>query len=299
MSLINTVAELDAWMERHDRGNRRLGLVPTMGYLHAGHLSLIKKAKEENDLVVVSVFVNPTQFAPGEDYESYPRDIDRDYKLAAEAGADVVFHPAVEEIYAPGASTAVEVTGGLPKKLCGASRPTHFKGVTTVVNILFNIVKPDSAYFGQKDAQQVIIVKKMVRDLHMPVRVVACPIVREADGLAMSSRNIYLSEQERKAATALSRGLQKTEDFLKSGTKGCNETNTLRRLIEDEIKKEKLASVDYIEILDGETLEAIPSVLPGREALAALAVRFGKTRLIDNRLLCIPQKGENDALNHV
>jgi len=287
MSLIKSVTELENWFALSGRKNKRLGFVPTMGYLHAGHLSLIKKAKEENDLVVMSVFVNPTQFAPGEDFESYPRDIERDYQLAAEAGADVVFYPSVSEIYAPGASTVVEVTGDITKKLCGASRPAHFKGVTTVVNILFNITRPDRAYFGQKDAQQAIIIKKMVRDLHMPVRVVVCPIVREADGLAMSSRNIYLSPEERSEATVLNRALTQAEEFLKSGTDGCNRMDALRSLITQKIITSPLAQIDYVEILDGETLESIEFILPGKPALAAVAVRFGKTRLIDNRVLSI------------
>ena len=216
MSLIKTARALNDWYSRAGRRNKTVGFVPTMGYLHDGHLSLIKSAKAQNDLVVVSVFVNPTQFAPGEDYESYPRDIHRDYLLAMEAGADAVFNPEADEIYVGGASTTVEVTGDITKKLCGASRPAHFKGVTTVVNILFNIVRPDRAYFGQKDAQQALIIKKMVRDLHMPVEVVVCPIVREADGLAMSSRNVYLSTQERRQAACLNAALQSAEDYLES-----------------------------------------------------------------------------------
>ena len=287
MSLIRTTAELEEWFGWVNRKGKTLGFVPTMGYLHAGHLSLIRQAKAENDLVAVSVFVNPTQFSPGEDYESYPRDIERDYQLAIEAGADIVFHPAVEEIYAPGASTMVEVMGDITKKLCGVSRPTHFKGVTTVVNILFNIIRPDRAYFGQKDAQQVVIIKKMVRELHVPVSVVACPIVREADGLAMSSRNIYLSPQERKEAPVLNRALQKAEDFLKSGADGCREIKRLTAIIEQEIGTQPSAAIDYVQILDGQTLDDIAEIEPGKEALAAVAVRFGKTRLIDNRILSV------------
>ncbi|MPM10429.1 Pantothenate synthetase [bioreactor metagenome] len=287
MSLIKTTAELEQWFAETGRKNKTLGFVPTMGYLHAGHLSLIKKAKEENNLVTVSIFVNPTQFAPGEDFESYPRDIERDYKLAAGAGADVVFHPSVSEIYAPGASTAVEVTGDIPKKLCGASRPAHFKGVTTVVNILLNIMGPDRAYFGQKDAQQAIIIKKMVRDLHMPVNVVVCPIVREADGLAMSSRNVYLNPRERSEATVLNRALGEAENFLKLWTEGCNYVENLHSLITQKIKTSPIADIDYVEILDAETLEPIEFILPGKPALAAVAVRFGKTRLIDNRVLTV------------
>lgn len=287
MSLIKTAAELDAWFGSVDRRNKTLGFVPTMGYLHEGHLSLIKAAKSQNDLVAVSVFVNPTQFAPGEDFESYPRDIDRDYRLARGAGADIVFNPEVREIYIPGASTAVEVTGDITKKLCGASRPAHFKGVTTVVNILFNVVRPDKAYFGQKDAQQALIIKKMVRDLHMPVEVIVCPIVRETDGLAMSSRNVYLKPEERKQAACLSSGLRKAEEYLRSGADDCRSAAKLTEIIESHIRSRDLAVIDYVRILDGETLDDIAAVEPGRTALAAVAVKFGKTRLIDNRVLSV------------
>ena len=287
MSIVKTVAEIEAWFSSKDRRNKTLGFVPTMGFLHGGHLSLIKAAKAQNDLVVVSVFVNPTQFAPGEDYESYPRDIDRDYQLAREAGADVVFNPDVAEIYIPGASTAVEVTGDIIKKLCGASRPTHFKGVATVVNILFNIVRPDRAYFGQKDAQQALVIKRMVRDLHMPVEVVVCPIVREVDGLAMSSRNVYLSSDERQQATCLNEALQKAADYLGSGADDCGSVAQLIKIIEGHIQRQDLAAIDYVLILDGETLDDIELIEPGKSALAAVAVKFGKTRLIDNRVLAI------------
>lgn len=287
MYLIKTVSELEVWFGKTDRRNKTLGFVPTMGYLHEGHCSLISAAKSQNDLVVVSVFVNPTQFAPGEDIESYPRDIERDIKLAHEAGADVVFNPEAGEIYAPGASTAVEVTGDITKKLCGASRPAHFRGVTTVVSILFNIVLPDRAYFGQKDAQQALIIKKMVRDLHNPVEVVVCPIVREADGLAMSSRNVYLSPEERKQAVCLSSGLLKAEEFVKSGSDDCRSVAKLIELIESHIRSQNLAVIDYVRILDGETLDDIASIVPGKTALAAVAVKFGKTRLIDNRVLSV------------
>jgi pantoate--beta-alanine ligase len=287
MSIIKTVKELEAWSKNADRKNSTLGLIPTMGYLHEGHCSLIRAAKSENDLVVVSVFVNPTQFAPGEDFESYPRSIERDYKLAIEAGADVVFNPETEEVYVPGSSTFVEVTGEITRKLCGASRPTHFRGVTTVVNILFNIVQPDKAYFGQKDAQQAMIIKKMVRDLHMPVEVVVCPIVREADGLAMSSRNVYLSQEERKQALCLSGGLKKAWEYLNSGAEDSRSVKKLIEIIRNEIEGQSLAVIDYVMILDGETLEEITSIEPGKTALAAVAVKFGKTRLIDNRVLSV------------
>ncbi|KPU45230.1 pantothenate synthetase [Oxobacter pfennigii] len=287
MSMIKTAAELEAWCRSVDRRNKTLGFVPTMGYLHEGHCSLIKAAKSQNGLVVASVFVNPTQFAPGEDFESYPRDIGRDYKLAREAGADVVFNPEVGEIYVPGSSTVIEVTGNITKKLCGASRPTHFEGVTTIVSILFNIVRPDNAYFGQKDAQQALIIKKMVRDLHIPVEVIVCPIVREMDGLAMSSRNVYLNPEERKQATCLNVGLQKAAEYLASGAVDCRSVTRLTEIIESHIHSRDLAVIDYVKILDGETLDDITAIEPGKTALAAVAVKFGKTRLIDNRVLSI------------
>ena len=287
MSLVKTVRELEDWFNSLGRQSKTLGFVPTMGYLHEGHLSLIRAAKAQNDLVAVSVFVNPTQFGPGEDFESYPRDIDRDYKLAVGAGADVVFNPEADEIYIAGASTSVEVTGEITQKLCGASRPMHFKGVTTVVNILFNIVRPDRAYFGQKDAQQSLVIKKMVRDLHMMVEVVVCPIVREPDGLAMSSRNVYLSDDERRQAVCLNEALLKAETYLKGGETDCASTAKLTDVIKNHIQAQPLAVIDYIEILDGETLEDIQQINPGTKALAAVAVRFGKTRLIDNKMLSV------------
>lgn len=285
MQLIKTADKLKSCLSNAGRREKSLGLVPTMGYLHEGHISLIERAKKENNLVVVSIFVNPTQFGPNEDFEKYPRDLERDMKLAAEAGADFVFNPEVAEMYPSGASTAVEVGGYITKKLCGASRPTHFKGVTTVVNMLFNITGPDRAYFGQKDAQQAVVIKKMVRDLHMPVEIIVCPIVRESDGLARSSRNVYLNKEERAEAPSLNRALEKAEEFLRSGSKGSFSTEKLIKTIEDEIEKQPLAKIDYVSILDGETLEDIECIVPGRAALAAVAVRFGNTRLIDNRLL--------------
>lgn len=280
MSLVKTKKELNELIIKKTFGNKTVGLVPTMGYLHEGHLSLIRKAKAENNVVVVSVFVNPTQFAPNEDYSEYPRDINRDYKLALGAGADIVFNPEVEEIYVNGASTTVEVEGDITKKLCGKSRPTHFKGVTSIVNILFNIVNPHNAYFGQKDAQQVIVIKKMVRDLHMNVNVVVCPIVREVDGLALSSRNIYLSDEEREEALILNQSLKSIYELYKLGQKNVA---TLKESIIEKISSKKLANIDYVEILDGETLEEIDLVR--RKALVALAVKFGNTRLIDNIFL--------------
>lgn len=274
--LIETIHELRQAL----KGKQSIGFVPTMGYLHEGHLSLIHQAKEDHALVVVSIFVNPTQFAPNEDFESYPRKLDRDYKMATEAGANIVFHPSVDELYIDGASTSVIVEGPITSKLCGASRPTHFKGVTTVVATLFNLVRPNSAYFGQKDAQQAIIIQKMVRDLHMPIEVVICPIVREKDGLAMSSRNTYLSKEERQQALSLNEALTWAASAVHSGNKDAKAIKaTMRRMIQSQ----PLAKIDYIEIVSSKDLEDL-RVIEG-EALGAVAVRFGTTRLIDNRYL--------------
>lgn len=274
--IIETIKEL----RDHLKTEPSVGFVPTMGYLHEGHLSLIRRAKQEHDKVVVSIFVNPTQFAPGEDFDSYPRDIDRDYALATGAGADIIFHPSVEEMYVDGASTSVIVEGDITRKLCGASRPTHFKGVTSVVATLFNIVKPDSAYFGQKDAQQAIIIQKMVRDLHMDVEVVVCPIVREEDGLAMSSRNTYLSQEERRQALILNEALNLAEAEVADGEKNVK---ALRDAIKSRIESVPLADVDYVEVVSARDLSDIDTIED--RALAAVAVRFGKTRLIDNRFI--------------
>ncbi|QKN24518.1 pantoate--beta-alanine ligase [Caproicibacterium lactatifermentans] len=285
MKLVTTIAQLRQELKALGRKDKTLGLVPTMGYLHEGHQSLIRKAKEQNDLVVVSDFVNPTQFGSNEDYDKYPRDIDRDCKAAEEAGADIVFHPDASEIYVPGASTEVEVKGETTHKLCGASRPIHFKGVTTIVCTLFHIVQPDRAYFGQKDAQQVVVVKKMVRDLHIPVKIVPCPIVREADGLAKSSRNIYLTPEQHQQALSLSRGLQKARDFFAGSTADHTSAEKLKKVIRQEISAQPLSDIEYVEVVDTDTLDKIEKIEPGKRALAAVAVRFGSTRLIDNTIL--------------
>ncbi len=251
-----------------------------MGFLHEGHLSLIKRAKAENDVVVVSDFVNPTQFGPGEDFETYPRNIERDTEMAVGAGADVVFYPSVEEMYPTGSSTFVEVEGEITRVLCGASRPTHFRGVTTVVNMLFNIVQPDKSYFGQKDAQQAAVLIKMVRDTHMPVDIIVCPIVREDDGLAMSSRNTYLSDEERKQAVVLSQALKIAADSFKNGDRNARE---LEKHIADIINTKPLAQIDYVSVYEYPSLEQAEII--SEKALAAVAVKFGKTRLIDNVIL--------------
>lgn len=278
--IIETINELRNYLEEHRKTGKTIGFVPTMGFLHEGHLSLIRAAKAENDVVVVSDFVNPTQFAPNEDFESYPRNIEQDEKMAMEAGADVIFFPSVEEMYPNGSSTFVEVEGEMTKILCGKSRPSHFKGVTTVVNILFNIVQPNKAYFGQKDAQQAAVLMKMVRDLHQNLEIVVCPIVREKDGLAMSSRNTYLDTQQRKDATILYQSLQEAELHFKNGE---NNVENLTQFIRKKLSEKSSADIDYIEIYDFPSLTKIEKI--DHKALAAIAVRFGKTRLIDNIIL--------------
>ena len=278
--IIETVKELREYLAGQRAAGNTVGLVPTMGFLHEGHLSLIREAKAENDVVVVSDFVNPTQFGPNEDFESYPRNIERDTELALSAGADVIFYPSVSEMYPPESSTYVEVEGNITRVLCGASRPTHFRGVTTVVNKLFNIVEPNKAYFGQKDAQQVAVLTKMVKDLHMDIELIICPIVREPDGLAMSSRNTYLSAEERKQAVILNQALKKAKNAFANGEK---DVVKLTGIITDKINEMPLAVIDYVSILDFPSLKPIITI--EKDALAAVAVKFGKTRLIDNEIL--------------
>lgn len=276
MRIAETVNEVREQVKKWRREGLSVGLVPTMGYLHEGHKSLIDKAVEQNDRVVVSVFVNPIQFGPSEDLASYPRDLERDAALCEEAGASLVFHPADEEMYFDDFCTYVDMDD-LTKGLCGKTRPTHFRGVCTVVSKLFNIVAPDRAYFGQKDAQQLAVIRRMVRDLNFDLEIVGCPIVREADGLAKSSRNTYLSEAERKAAVILHKGLVEGENLLKSG-----ETDAAKIVdaIKGKIESEPLAKIDYVEVVDWNTLKPIEKVQG--EVLAAVAVYIGKTRLIDN-----------------
>lgn len=278
--VITTTELIKRFLATVNKEKKTIGLVPTMGFLHKGHLSLIKKAKEENDLVVVSIFVNPTQFGPNEDFETYPRDILRDITLAYKAGADIIFNPNVCDLYPEGSNTWVDVEGNITKVLCGASRPTHFRGVTTVVNMLFNIVQPDRAYFGQKDAQQVAVLTKMVNDLHINVELVVCPIVREADGVAMSSRNSYLSEEERAQAVILNEALHLARRAYKAGERSVD---ILTHLIETKIATMPLAEIDYVSIYSYPTLEEIENIID--MAIIAVAVRFGKTRLIDNEIL--------------
>lgn len=278
--IITTISELRDYLREQRSQGKTVGLVPTMGFLHEGHLSLIREARKGNNIVVVSDFVNPTQFGPNEDFDTYPRNIERDTKLAKDAGADVIFHPSVDEMYPASSSTFVEVESGITKVLCGASRPTHFKGVTTVVSMLFNIVQPDRAYFGQKDAQQAAVLIKMINDLHMNIELITCPIVRENDGLAMSSRNTYLSAEERKQAVVLNQALKAGKDAFEKGEKKASK---LMKIITDKINEMPLAEIDYVDILDFPSLEPISTI--EKEVLAAVAVKFGNTRLIDNEIL--------------
>lgn len=259
---------------------KSIGFVPTMGYFHQGHLSLMKAARRECDTVVISIFVNPTQFGPTEDFASYPRDVERDKKMAEAVGVDYAFIPSVEEIYPDGYSTYVDIEGSLTKGLCAADRPGHFRGCATVVAKLFNIVQPDKAYFGQKDVQQAIIMKRMVDDLNIPVEIVVCPIVREKDGLAMSSRNVYLSPEERKAAPVLYKALRKAEEMVGAGER---KAPAIRKTMEDIIRSEPLANIEYIAICDTTNLEEVEEIKD--ETLIALAAKFGKARLIDNTII--------------
>jgi len=253
-----------------------VGFVPTMGYLHKGHLALVKQARMENAAVIVSIYVNPTQFGPREDFGAYPRDLDRDLELLRREGTDIVFVPSDSEMYPPEFSTWVDVEK-VTDRLEAASRPGHFRGVATVVAKLFNIVQPTRAYFGQKDVQQVTVIKRMVADLNMGIEVVVVPTVRESDGLAMSSRNVYLSSKERRAATILFKSLTLAQQLNKGGEKDAEK---IRRQMAALIQKERLAQIDYISIANVETLEELN--LLDRPAVASLAVRIGKTRLIDN-----------------
>lgn len=276
MEVFSKINDLKRKLKEERKKGKSIGFVPTMGYLHEGHLSLVRESVKENDVTVVSIFVNPIQFGPGEDFNRYPRDIERDKKLLEKEGVDYLFFPSNEEMYPAGYKTFVEVNE-LGKKLCGKSRPGHFKGVTTVVLKLFNIVQPDRAYFGQKDAQQAIIIKKMVQDLNLDVEIVVMPIVREEDGLAMSSRNVYLDEDERKNATVLYRSLKEAEKLIKGGEKDAEKIkNRMREIVMSYPK----AVIDYIEIVDTEELNPV-NPIKGK-VLIALAVYIGKARLIDN-----------------
>ena len=275
--VVKTIDEIRNAVKTAKKQGKTIGFVPTMGFLHEGHKSLIVRAASENDYVVVSDFVNPTQFGPNEDFESYPRDIEKDRALCTEAGADIIFNPEPDEMYCDPLTTVS--VDKITKTLCGASRPIHFDGVATVVSKLFNIVAPDRAYFGQKDAQQLIVIKKMVKDLNFDIEIVGCPIIREEDGLAKSSRNTYLNEAERKAAQCLSRALNKGRSMIEMGEKSAK---TVKKAITDEINREPLARIDYVEISDLETLQPTDST---NGVLVAVAVYIGKTRLIDNFII--------------
>lgn len=277
MIIAETISEVRAQVRAWRAEGLTVGLVPTMGYLHEGHASLVDKAVSMCDRVVVSDFVNPTQFAPGEDLEAYPRDFEHDCDLLREHGCHMVFYPAVSEMYDADTATYVEILSDMPKQLCGKTRPTHFRGVCTVVSKLFNIVLPDKAFFGQKDAQQLAIIRRMVRDLSYGIEIVGCPIVREADGLARSSRNTYLNPEERQAALVLSRAVQLGQDMTQ---KGDTDAQTVISAMTELIQAEPLARIDYVSAADGVTMEPVTRLERG--TLIAMAVYIGKTRLIDN-----------------
>ncbi|GIP37434.1 pantothenate synthetase [Paenibacillus sp. J31TS4] len=290
MKAVRTIQELrhelaERRTRRSENGLAGVGFVPTMGYLHAGHASLLKKAREECGTVVLSIFVNPLQFGPNEDFDRYPRDEEKDLRLAEECGVDFVFLPSAQEMYPRPIRTTVAVSG-LTERLCGASRPGHFDGVATVVSKLLNVVQPDRAYFGMKDAQQVAVVQQMTSDLNMPTEIVPCPTLRDADGLALSSRNVYLSDEERRQALSLPGTLRQAETWLAENA----DPSALRDRIMEGIQRSPLADIDYVEVLTYPSLltpeEAMRQELPGDDRLlVACAVRYGKTRLIDNVLL--------------
>lgn len=278
MQIVTTQAALREKVRAWHREGLTVGLVPTMGYLHEGHASLIDRARAACDRVVASVFVNPTQFGPGEDLEAYPRDFERDCQLLEAHGCDLVFHPEVDEMYpVGGTATYVELLNDMPKQLCGVTRPIHFRGVCTVVSKLFNLVNPDKAFFGQKDAQQLSIIRRMVRDMSYGIEIVGCPIVRDEDGLAKSSRNTYLSAEEREAALVLSRAVHLGEKLIAEGER---DVTRLIDAMKAEILTTPLARIDYVSAVNLDTLEALDR-LEG-SVLVAMAVYIGRTRLIDN-----------------
>jgi len=279
MLILTSAAEVTAVSKEARRGGKRVGFVPTMGALHQGHLSLVRTARAQADVVITSVFVNPLQFGPTEDFSKYPRDAEKDSAMLAAEKCDYLFLPSVEEMYPPGATTWVNVEG-LSEKLDGHSRPGHFRGVTTVVSKLFNIVQPDFAFFGQKDAAQVAIINKMVRDLNFDIQIVVAPIVREQDGLAMSSRNAYLTPEQRKQAAVLYRALMRVQTLADRGERRAAE---LIHAGEEVIREQPEVKLDYLEIVNPDTLESVADV--SRGALVAVAALIGNTRLIDNVLL--------------
>ena len=274
MQVTKTVEETRKQIKQWKKEGKTIGLVPTMGFLHEGHASLIRKCREQNDIVVVSDFVNPTQFGPNEDLEAYPRDFERDSKLCESLGADLIFAPSPEDMYHdPHAFVSIDT---LSETLCGKTRPIHFKGVCTVVTKLFHIVAPDRAYFGEKDAQQLAIIRKMVKDLNFDIEIVGCPIVREEDGLAKSSRNTYLNDKERQAALCLSRAVKTGKEVIYTGADAKEVLNSMKAIIE----AEPLARIDYVSMVDALSMQPVDSV--NADVLVAMAVYIGKTRLIDN-----------------
>ena len=276
MEICSTIDAVRKQVKEWKREGLTIGFVPTMGYLHEGHRSLMEAARKENDKVVVSIFVNPMQFGPTEDLESYPRDLQKDATLCEGVGVDLIFHPEPEEMYPEGFCSYVDMNG-LTTELCGKSRPIHFRGVQTVVLKLFHIVTPDNAYFGQKDAQQLAVIKRMVKDLSVDITIHGCPIIREEDGLAKSSRNTYLNAQERQAALILSKSLREGKRLIAEGQK---DADTIKKAITDYIQTEPMAKIDYVDVVDFDTITPIHTILG--ETLVAIAVYIGKTRLIDN-----------------
>jgi pantoate--beta-alanine ligase len=274
-----SIVELREAIRKFRNGGGDIGLVPTMGYLHEGHLSLVRRSKAENRATVVSIFVNPAQFGPNEDYEAYPRDVERDCALLENEGVDLVYCPEPHDLYQPGHSTFV-TEERVSRDLCGASRPGHFRGVCTIVLKLFNLVGPDRAYFGEKDFQQLQVIRRMVRDLNLPVEIRGCPIVREKDGLALSSRNVYLSPAERESALSLSRSLREARTRFENGERRAE---SLVMLVRTELEKERNLRVEYVELREASELTVLETV--DRPAVLAVAVRVGKTRLIDNAIL--------------
>lgn len=281
MDIKYTVKDVREQINKWKRQGLSIGYVPTMGYLHEGHRSLIEAARANNDKVVVSIFVNPMQFAPSEDLDSYPRDLEKDAKMCNDAGVDLIFHPEPSEMYNDGFCSYVDMNG-LTTELCGKTRPTHFRGVQTVVLKFFNIIKPDRAYFGQKDAQQLAVIKRMVADLNVDVdvEIIGCPIIRESDGLAKSSRNTYLNPDERKAALILNKSLKLGKELIESGE---TDSKAVIKAISDNINTEPLAKIDYVNVVDFSTITPVDKI--GKSVLVAIAVYIGKTRLIDNFII--------------
>jgi pantoate--beta-alanine ligase len=281
MERIREIESLRDRVQREKRNAKTIGFVPTMGYLHEGHLSLVRLASSETDFVVVSIFVNPTQFSPNEDFEQYPREIERDILLVEKAGGDIIFEPNVNEIYPEGFCTWVEVET-VTNRLCGTSRPSHFRGVATVVAKLFNIVQPDFAFFGQKDAQQAVVIRRLIRDLNYPIQLIVAPIVRDERGIALSSRNKYLSEKEREDAERLNQSLRLGQHLIREGNRNLPE---ILEKVKSTIKAKPTTRIDYVEFVDPITLGEITDLTDVREILLVMAVYVGKTRLIDNLLI--------------